>query len=873
MAINMMYPWYLLLLIPAIILIILYHGKRRYPQELRPWVMALRTIIFILVILALARPQLVKTYQGLSVVYLLDSSLSVENAADYTDWINESLTYQGVDDQSAVLVFGGDSQLIKPLTMERMPGMSSADIDREHTNIEAAMRVATGLIPGDRNGRIVLISDGLETSGDSLSFAKALMASRLAVDVLPLAVDSGDEVALLDIALPRNTYPGQQVTVEVEVQSTVNTAGELSLTWGGNLAYKEEVALTEGRQRFTLPVEVTGQSLVKVQAQIEPKRDTLTRNNAMVGLTFVDAPPRVLIVEGAPGKGVALTDLFVHGGVEAHRVTPAQLPASPSALAGYRAVFLVDVPAYVLSTEQQQNLELFVRLTGGGVVAVGGKNSFGMGLYQDTPLEKLLPVSMEVDSEEELPGLDLVLVIDRSGSMHGEKLNMAKNAAIVSLDILKERDRISVITFDDKYYVDLPLTQVDDKDQLAGVIENITIGGGTIIYPALEQAVHSLSDGERSKHIVLLSDGNEGVQYDYHPLLAEMLDQGITLSTIAMGSDADANHMQFLAEQVDGRFYLVPNSEDLPGVFLQETVLAGGDYLVEEEFVPSLVHPEMRPLNTATPLFTGYVASTAKPLAEVLMLTHRDHPLLARWQYGLGRAVAFSSDTWGMWSEALLVHPGFADIWTDTLHWVAPRWGDGNIALDIRLQGQGAEITALIGEPLAEGEKLIVTVADEEYEQQELELKPVGGGRYRATVPEVRQGIYLVNASRQGEAVLDQVVSGFAVPYPAEFRIPSSEAGADLLQAVSTDTAGRILSHTNEVFRRPPEPVRRFVEIDTWLLLVAVLLWPLDIAVRRFGAIPTLPFNRRKTVSHPIETSAIDDTMERLLSAKKRKGK
>lgn len=877
MAIKFLQPWFLLLLFLATALLLVYNGRRRYPRQVRSAALVLRALLLLVLVLALSRPYLVRTHRGLSVVFLVDRSRSMEGTPDQSGWLNESLTYCGAGDRAAVLVFGRDVQLVKPFTMERLPALGAAEITRDHTDLEAALQTAAGLIPGDSNGRIILLSDGLETAGDSLAYAGALNASGISVDVLPVMAPAGDEAAVLDLALPRYTHPGRQVLVEVEVQSTVPTPGVLSLFWDGRLAFQEEVSLPAGRQYFSIPVETAGEGLVKVQAVLEPHRDTLRLNNTMTGLTFVEAPPRLLMVEGKPGQGQSLFDLMLLGGLEVHRVPPQQIPASPQALAAYRAVLLVDVPAYALTAEQQQNLEMFVRVLGGGVAAAGGKNSFGLGLYQDTPLEKLLPVFMEVESETELPGLDLLLVIDRSGSMSGEKLNMAKNAAIASLAILKERDRLGVITFDDHYSVALPLTSGEERDP-AAVIESISVGGGTMIYPALEEAVRLLTGGKRAKQIILLSDGMEGPQYNYASLLEEMTGQGIVLSTIALGDDADETLMRYLAEYGDGRFYAVPESENLPEIFLQETVLAGGDYLVEEEFRPAVLHRDAVALGAATPLFYGYVASTAKPLAEVLLQTHREHPLLARWQYGLGRAVAFTSDTGGMWSEEFLRHPGFADLWTNLLTWITPRWGDEGIALEVRLDGAGVEISALFGEPLVEGERLVVSVTGEDYGETELEMQPVGGERYSARLEQVNEGVYLLGARREGGGgtVTGQAVSGFAVPYPAEYRIAATEAGRDLLETLSADTGGRVLRQPREAFRPPVDPVRRSTEISGGLILAAILLWPLDIAVRRFGMAPQVPAAfkpRSRRTRSKAEKPPPKSTVERLLEAKKTRGR
>lgn len=859
-------PLFLLLLFPLGLMLAVWRAKR-WQGSSRVLVLAVRSLMVLLLALALARPQLVTTFRGQDVVFLLDASRST-GGQDFSPWVNASLDNMGPDDRAAVLAFGRDARLLKPYSLARLP-LAEPSVDDEFTDIEGALRVAMGLLPAGGNGRIVLISDGLENIGDSLSLASLLAVAGVPVDVLPVAVTLGPEVAVTDIAIPRTTWPGQQVVVEVEVESTVDTEGQLTLLWGGNVAYSSQFRLDSGRQRFALPVAVAGQGMQRVRATIEPQHDTMPQNNSIDGLTFVQAPPRVLVVEGAPGRGSAIEQALAAAGVECQRLTLDRLSPSLNVLAAYRAIFLVDVPAYRLTEEQLTALETFVHILGNGVVAVGGKNSFGLGLYQDTALERMLPVTMEVEQQEELPGLDLVLVIDRSGSMQGEKLNMAKNAALRSLDLLKDRDRLAVITFDTQYRVEAPLTPVSQRSQLEDAITAIDIGGGTIIYPALERAAAMLADSPRSRHIILLSDGVEGAQYNYDQLLEEMAAQNISLSTIALGYDADTGHMEYLANQGGGRFYDVPDSNLLPEVFVQETVMAGGDYLVEEDFVPSVLHPDAGHLAVDPPLLSGYVASSAKPLAEVLMETHRSHPLLSRWQYGLGRTMAFTSDSFGMWSSRLLAHPNFAGFWVDALNWVAPGPDSGHISLDVRLEGAGAEISALVCQPLAEGESLQVVLVAPDNSSREIDLVPSGGNTYTARVAQVNQGVYLISARRLEEGVVTgQTVGGFAVPYPPEFRIPS-QPGDQLLSALREVTGGRLLADPGDVFSRPPRPVTQAREITYWFVLAAVVLWPVDIAARRLGlALPPLKRAVKKRSQAPRPQPEADPALERLLQAK-----
>lgn len=867
MGVDFTQPWFLLLIIPAAVLLAVINGRRRYPPGSRALILGMRALMVLLLVLALARPHVVMRVEGLSVVYLLDESHSVEGS-DKRDWINQSLEHLGPKDRAAVVGFGRDTRLLKPFGMERLPSIGTG-VDQDFTDIRQALTTAYGLLPGS-GGRIVLISDGLENSGDSLALAEMLAAAGIPVDVLPVSVQQQPDVAVSNITLPKNTWPGQQVVVEIEVESTVATEAELALFWGGNMVFRRQVELARGTQAFSVPVEVRGQSLQRVRAVIDPVIDSEVRNNTIDGITFVQAPPRVLVVEGAGGKGLALYGALTAAGIDVDVISASRANLSLVTLAGYRAIFLADVPAYALEEDQHQALETFVRVLGGGLVAVGGRTSFGLGLYQDTLLEQVLPVAMEVEEQEDMPGLDMILVIDRSGSMMGEKLNMAKNAAISALDILKERDRLGIITFDHEYYVDLNLTQVTEKDGIIKAIQRIEIGGGTIIYPALEKAVDMLAESNKAKHIILLSDGVEGSQFSYEGLMHRAVNLGITVSAIALGDDADMTHMDYLAQLGNGRSYFVPEGGDLPGVFVQETVLAGGDWLVEEDFVPALLHPDVR-LGANVPGFGGYVASTAKPLAEVLMSTHRDHPLLARWQYGLGRAVAFTSDTYGMWSMDFLAHPGFASLWLDTLNWVAPSGDSPDIALESRLDGAGVEISALTSRMLEEGERLEVTLVGPEGSQQVLELLPAGRGMYTAKVDQVSQGVYLISAKRQrGTEVTSQAIGGLAVPYPPEFQI-QRYSGEGLLKALAEATLGRVLVSPEEVFSGESVANQRMTDITWYLLLAGILVWPIDIAIRRLGGLPQRKAKQAKVSPPEAETKdQSDQTMERLLAAKRR---
>ncbi len=867
MSINFLKPLFLLLLIPIIPIFWFMVKKSKY-QRLRVLILILRALLVLFLIFALAGPQVVRRFQGQSIVFLADRSKSMDYSEDFTQWILDSLGYQGKKDQSAVIAFAQDTQLLKGFSTTGNFNIG-IDLMRDYSNLEGAIKVAQGLLPKDTNNRIVILSDGFENIGDSLAYSRVLKANGIPIDVYPLALTMGSEVAINRINIPSTSYLGQRISVEVEIESTVNTKAVLSILSNEKLLHNGEINVQKGLQKIVFPVDITGTGFQRIKASIEPQDDTILNNNLSQGLTYVESAPKVLLVEGIRGVGVPLNDVFTANNIDVDYITVNQFPKNLESLMEYKSIFFVDVPAYHLHESQLINIKTFVDVLGGGFVSVGGRNSFGVGFYQDTPLEEILPVNMEVENKEELPGMDMILIIDRSGSMSGEKFNMAKNAAISALDILNERDRLALITFDDLTYVNFGLSSLTDKQKLRNIIENLTIGGGTSIYPALRKAYGLFEENNKSKHIILLSDGVEGEQ-DYEELLKNMRDSSITLSTIALGEDADIKLMEYLAVNGGGRFYDVRNSEDLPGVFTKETLLAGGNYIIEEDFTPQVVRSSFIPFTQGSPLFNGYIGSTLKPTAEGIIFTHKDHPLYSRMQYGLGRTVAFTTDTYGMWSRNFLMSSDFPAFWMNTLNWVSGRGNYGDIALDIVLKDAGAEVFIKVGNPLDENERIEVVLVDEKGNKQIIRTNAISATDFKGKTNELHQGIYMINATRYRDNQVTALnVNGLSVPYSEEFAIANLTSNSKLLEELAMATGGRVLRRPYEVFNAQYDPVKRSIDLSWLFLLFALVIWPLDIAVRRF--MPSIKLPKRKKKEKVVRQDVEINTISQLLKAKDKK--
>lgn len=380
----------------------------------------------------------------------------------------------------------------------------------------------------------------------------------------------------------------------------------------------------------------------------------------------VGGVPRVLLVEGKPGEGQNLKEALAAAEVSAELVAPEAVPADLAGLGDYEAVVLLNVPAQALPVKAVANLPLYVRELGRGLVMIGGDRSYGIGGYSRTPVEEALPVYMDVRNREERPDLALVFVVDKSGSMDSchcsgpnrqtaqfrqggtPKVNIAKDAVVQASAVLNERDTVGVVAFDGNAHWVLPVQRGPTGEDIQSALAPVAPEGGTNVRAGLQAAEEALKNVDaRIKHVILLTDGwSDGG--DNTDIAQRMRDAGITLSVVAAGGGS-ADYLGQLAAAGNGRFYPVENMEDVPQIFVQETITAVGNYLVEEPFTPRYASPSpiLEGLDAGLPQLYGYNGTTAKETATTVLVGLDDAPLLAQWQYGLGRAVAWTSDAKG----------------------------------------------------------------------------------------------------------------------------------------------------------------------------------------------------------------------------------
>jgi Ca-activated chloride channel family protein len=846
----------LLLLVPLVVYIGAPSKGASRRRELLS--LGLRLIIVLCLIFAIAGLETVQSGNNLAVVFLVDVSDSMPQQAvdSEVNYIREALKSIGADNKAAIILFGADALVERPMSaLNELAAITSVPITNQ-TDIAEAIQLGLALYPSGYAKRMVVLSDGAETTGDALNAAKFASASDVQIVVVPFISHVGAEALVTKVDVPTHLRNGEQFDLNVSIQSNQSMRATVRVLAKNEVLYESAHDLHKGLQTLSLPLTAQEPGFVSYQVQITPEQDAFYQNNQLDTFSHVEGPPRVLMV--APPTGVALpngdirpdeTSLLLQSltsaGFDVKLVTPSFMPADLPTLAQYNSIVLVDVPASQLGNNQMETLQSYVRDLGGGLVAVGGPTSYGVGGYYGTPLEDALPVDMQIKDEKRRPSLDIVFIIDHSGSM-GEtsggvtKLELAKEAAARSIELLFPNDRVGVIAFDDTASWVVPMTDLQNPEDVANAIGGIQIGGGTDIYAGLLAMSKVLPDDPaKVKHVILLTDG--GADSTGIPELVKKLYQenGITLSTVGVGNDA-APFLKDIAALGGGRYHFTNNASTIPNIFTEETSLASRAYIVEESFFPTLVNSSPILANiTETPQLHGYIASSAKDLAQVILKSDKGDPILATWQYGLGKSVAFTSDATGRWARDWARSEIFPTFWTQAVRYTINDSLNSALQMTIEPNSEKASITVDARDRTGDflnAYQIEANIVSPNGEAQSVTLTQTAPGRYESEFIPKEQGVYLIHFSGKtdagGESASFAETTGWALSYSPEYQ--RIDPNPDLLLRLSALANGQVASpRPADVFTHDLKATRASQPIAPWLLLIAALLLPLDIAVRR----------------------------------------
>jgi uncharacterized membrane protein len=852
-------PLALLLLPPLLAVVVLLHvsSRRRLGKRRRRAALAVRALLLTALVFALAGLQLVLPVDRLAVVYVVDGSDSVGSAGREASlaYLRESLAQKRDEDVAGIVAFGGDA------LVERLPS-ELAEVDRiastpvkGATDIGGALRLAAALFPDDAQKRIVLLSDGNDTTGSGQTEAALAAARGIQVETVLTGATGRDEVLVDRLTSPSTARLGEAIDVTGQVTSTVAQAATVRLFVNGELAGTKPVDLAAGTTSITFSFTPKDPGFLRFRMVVEAARDTFNQNDRAEADTIVKGEPKVLVVQGDPEVGAELVGALQTERQVVDAVIPEALPSDLAGLADYDSIVLVDVPRARLSDQTQAALQVYVRDLGRGLVMIGGPASYGAGGYANTPLEATLPVDMGVKDRQKQPDVALVVVIDKSGSMDAchcnsfnggmgggsgiagvRKVDIGKEAILRAAAALTAQDELGVVAFDQAAHWVVQTAPLGGIQDLQARIAGIQPNGQTNIFAGLDQAVQSLKTATATRrHIILLTDGwsNSG-QYD--GILAEMKAAGITLSTVGAGGGSNP-FLEQLAKAGGGRFYDAANPASIPDIFLKETQQVSGQQIVEEPFFPiqTSSSPVLRGIDGGFPKLLGYNGTTSKSAAQTVLVTARDDPLLAQWQYGLGRSVAWTSDSTGRWAKNWLAWPGFSKFFSQLIGWTFPGEESGGIEASFVDRGGRTYLRVESVDTDGSGRDFYstsVAMIGPDLTSSTVNLSQVASGVYEAPVTSLESGAYAVRVTqtKPGTSPLGRTL-GLVAPTAAEYRLLG--ANEPLLAAIRSATGGREVNDPAAPWVHDLRTTSEFTELWPWLLVLALLLWPLDVALRR----------------------------------------
>jgi Mg-chelatase subunit ChlD len=890
-------PNWLFALIFVIPLLIYYHLRSLsdFPVWQKRVSLIFRTVVAALLITALAGPVLMRQTMKQMVVFAIDRSESIDVSArsESDEFVRESLEAIAGDDietrfvefdrtpgqvqaewkqQAAATndganedaaedqeIFsdgsvqnlsgpetgeGSDSE-VEPAGGAESPRSDSGDAaisqrDRTRgTNLAAALRTAVASMPPSRVRRVVLLSDGNATEGDD-AIAAAVDAG-VPIWTVPLPTRSEPEVQLVRVDAPTQVRQGEPFYVEIVVSSNHETTGFIDL-YRGDIQIGEDdaepVEIQEGENTFRFRQTVLGKRQESFAARLRGFEDTLLDNNESQTVVYAQGRPRVLLVDPEVDQTDALRWALDEQSIDVEVRPPEGIPNDLTEIQGFECIVLSNVPATAMTMRQMDLIRIYVKELGGGFIMLGGDQSFGLGGYYRTQVEEILPVRSNFEKEREKPSLAMMLVIDKSGSMGGQKIELAKDAARAAVELLGPRDSIGVIAFDGAAYTVSELRSASDQGQISDAISTIEASGGTNMYPAMVDALDALrSATAKLKHVILMTDGVSSPG-DFQGAAGEMAADRITLSTVALGQGASEDLLEELAQIGGGRYYFCDSPDAVPQVFAKETVEASKSAINELPFIAQTIRPT--PVLDGidlelSPLLLGYVVTRPKPTAEFILASESGDPLLAWWRYGLGMSVAFTSDAKSRWAGEWLAWPDFGPFWAQVIRHAMRKQETRGVFVDVRREGNRTHVSLdSVDEDGAfvENASTELTVIDPKLDRRKIVMEQTAPGRFEAELKTEDRGDYHLDLAQTlpgGET--RRASRGISIGYPDELRLlPTADS---TLRQIAEVSGGRFdpdpiaIAEPQEGTAREPFP------LWPWLLMTAMGCFVVDVALRR----------------------------------------
>ncbi len=824
-------PWWLLLLLLApVIWVFSFRSLAGLGPARRVLALCLRTLVLVLLVLCLAEAQLLKTSEKLTVMYLLDQSESVprprrEAMMHYV--IREVAKHRNADreDAAGVIIFGRDAKIESAPLSDDIPSVgvieSLIDLRTDATNLEAALKLAQATFPEDSARRVVIVTDGNENIGNAREIARMLADKSIAVDVIPVLLDTRAEVAVEKVSMPVEVRKDQPLETRVVLNNYAGATAEDDGVVRGRLKVtrrlgpheqmlsEQEVDLSPGKNVFRFRHEIDESGVYTYQADFTPLHaddDLLTQNNRATAFTQVRGQGRVLLIEdwASRGRFDYLASRLRQNGIDVTVQGSDELFTSLAELQGFDSVILADVPrssgedAANVTNFTDEQVQMLVRgaETGCGLIMIGGESSFGAGGWSNTELEKAMPVDFQIKNSKIQAVGALVLMMHASEMAEGNYWQ--KVTAREAIKALGPMDYCGLVHWGpagtDQWLWSAPqgLVQVANRRQtMLARLDRMQPGDMPQFDPAMRMSLAAFNRVNASiKHMIIISDGDPSPPRG--GTVAGYAAAGIKISTVAVGAHGPAGHqvLQQIATQTGGKYYVVTNPKALPRIYQREARRVARPLIYEPDggATPQIVYPHemLNGIEGPLPPIRGLVLTTVKenPLVEISIRSPKpadnaNNAILASWTYGVGRTVAFTTDAGAKWAEAWTGWENYDKFWSQLVRWsmrpsgdqgkftVSTNFKDGKVQVVVTALDKDDEFLNFLN--------MSAAVIGPDLKTFELDVNQTAPGRYVGEFDATADGNYFVNITVPGDPGSEDprpsmLMAGVNVPYSAEYR-------------------------------------------------------------------------------------------------------
>ena len=847
---TLLHPIWLLLLIPLIISLRVWKPPSRLLGILRLAMLSL--ILLAMCGLAVKLPSRAGT-----VVVVTDrsQSMSPDSEAKQKEAIDLIQGAMGNNVNLAVLSFGRDAAIEQSPQSGKFAGFVN-EVHGDASDLNGAIEKAMALIPRGAPGRLLMLSDGRWTGKDPSGVAAQAAARNIALDYRSMQRDSTNDVAISHIDAPEVVTPGESFMLAVWVRAPVPSEVSFELLRGNQrlavgtrqvpsglsrLIFRDK-AIRPGTHQYT--VRITG-----------TETDPVPENNSAKILVGIEGPRPILHITTAADSGLAR--LLQAGGLDIKTAPPAAYHWSLDELSGYSAVLVENVLADEIGLHGMENLAVWVKEAGAGFMMTGGKHAYGPGGYFRSPLEPIMPVSMELRQEHRKLSLAIVVAMDRSGSMSmtvgggRTKMHLANLATVEVLDMLSPMDEFGVVAVDSSPHIIANLAQVENQSHVRGKILRIgSQGGGIFVYEALSAAAKMLLNAQSgTRHIILFADAADSEQPGrYRELLEECRKANITVSVVGLGTanDVDAELLRDIARRGVGRSFFTENAEELPRLFAQDTFVVARSTFIDEpttvRTTGGMVSLTGRGYQITSPI-GGYNLCYIRPDANLAAVTVDEYkaPVVAAWQAGIGRVLCYTGEADGPHTGPIAGWGDVGNFLTSLVRWTAGDSGDlpGGMLLTQKVKN-GINVVELHLDPEREGEvfrelptvTVLRGVVGETPTVDKTELSWTAADTLSVDIPIHGAETVLTTVEVPGGGNIS--LPPVCLPYSPEFKPANTESGLATMERLAKVTDGKQRINLGEIWDDLPRQPR-LISLQPWLLILALILLLLEVLERRTG--------------------------------------